>query len=132
MSVLEAGNVILKLGAATIGQVMDVQGPGKTLNIITDHFIGSDEPTKTPTNFDYGQCTFNIALDPDDTGHQQLSTDLDAKTLGSYEIVDSSATLGTLAFTAYVTNLGGPAVSGGDKMTVAVTLEVTAITDWAV
>ena len=132
MSVLEAGNVTLTLAAASIGQIIDVSAPDKTLNVLTDHFIGSDEPTKTPTNFDYGQATFTVAFDPDDTGHTALATAQDAKTLGSWEIVDSGATLGTFAFTGYVTNVGGVQTSGGDKLTMSFTVDVVSTTDWAI
>lgn len=132
MSVLESGNVTLTLGGVAIGQVLDVSAPDKTLAVLTDRFIGSDEPTKTPTGFDYGQATFTIAIDPDDTGHTALATALDAKTLGSWEVVDSSATKGTFAFTGYISTLGGAQVSGGDKVTVAVTIDVVSTTDWAI
>ncbi len=132
MSVLEAGNITLTLAAAVIGQIIDVQAPTKTLKVITDQFIGSDTQTKTPTSFEIGQATFTIAFDPDDTSHTALATDRDAKTLGSYEIVDTSSTKGTLAFSAYVMSVGGISFSGGDKATCPVTLDVTAITEWAI
>lgn len=131
MAVLEAGNVTLKNGANTIGQVLDVNAPTKTLNVLTDHFIGSDEPTKTPTNFDYGQATFTIAFDPDDAQHDQLATDRDAKTLDTFTLIDSGATDGTLTFTGYVVSVGGVTLSAGDKLTSTVTIEVTSITEWA-
>ncbi len=132
MGVLESGNATLVLGVATIGQVMDVSAPDKTLNILRDQFIGSDEPTLTPANYDYGSATFTLALDPDDTGHTALETAMDAKTLGSWELVISGATLNTFAFTGYISSLGGAQVSGGDKVTMAVTIDVATTAGWTI
>lgn len=128
----EVGNITLTLAAATIGQITDFQAATRTLNVRTTHYIGSDEPVKTPTNFDIGQHTFTIDFDPDDTGHTALATDRDAKTLGSYEIVDSGATKGTLAFTAYCVSVGGISGTAGETTTAPVVLDVVAITEWAI
>ncbi len=136
MAVHEAGNATLGIWNGTtydvVSQISDITAPEKTLNIITDHFIGSDEPTKTPTNFDYGAATFTLAYDPDNTQHVQLETDQAAKTDQKFEIIVSSATLASLEFTGYITSVGAPTTSGGDKLTTSVTIDVTTVTDWAV
>lgn len=138
MAVHQSGNVVLKSGDgggtevfATIADISDVTGSGKTLNINTDKFIGSDEPTKTPLGFDYSQVTFTLALDPDNAQHAALAADRDAKTLRNFQIVISTATLGTKAFSGYVVDMGQPSTSGGATLTTSVTIEVTTEADWA-
>jgi hypothetical protein len=138
MTIHVSDDVTLKLGDAAspevftaVAQITDVTAPTKTLNVLTQHFLGSDLPTKTPTNFDYGTASFEVTWDPDNTQHTALLTARDAKTLKNFQIAAATATADILAFSAYVTEVNSGNVTQGGEMKGSITLEVTTITNWA-
>jgi hypothetical protein len=137
MTVHQGGKWVFNIGdgAGTevfnpVGQVVDVTPPSRTLQIIVDTFLGSDVETKTPAGFVLGQASFTIAHDPDSVYHTQLSTDRDAKADRNFTVTLSTATKDTYAFSGYITNVGS-SVSGGDKLTSTVNIDVTGVTEWA-
>lgn len=128
---LEIGDAASPEAFTAVGQITDVTAPAKTLNVLTQHFIGSDTPTKTPTNFDFGTASFEVEFDPDDTQHGALATARDAKTLKNFQISVATATADILAFSGYVTEVTSGSNSAGESVKGSVTIEVTSITDWA-
>ena len=137
MAVYAGDDITFKMGDAAspevftaIGQVTGFSEPDNTFNFLTQYFIGSTTPTKTPTTENLGQSTVEIVLDPDDTQHALLRTNKTANTLTNFQIVVSGATAGTFAFSGYVAGL--PASGGAeDALTASVTIETTAVTPWA-
>jgi hypothetical protein len=137
MTVHVSDDVDLKMGDnaspevfTAVAQITDATAPGKTLNVLSQHFLGSDLPTKTPTNFDYGQASFEVEYDPDNTQHAALLTARDAKTLKNFQISVGTATADILAFSGYVTEVISGSNSAGESVKGSITIEVTSITNW--
>lgn len=137
MAVHASDDVTLKMGNnaspevfTAIGQVMDVTGPTKTMNVLTSYFIGSDLPTKTPSNYELGQASFELEFDADETQQAALSTARDNKTLKNFQLSVSTQTADILAFSGYVTEVNN-SISQGDSLKGSVTIEVTSYTAWA-
>lgn len=137
MAVYIGDDVTLKVGDGagpevftTIGQVTNFSAPTRLLNTVTNYFLGNDEPTITPTTYDFGQCTFSLVFDPDNAQYTGLATDRDAKTNRNFKIVVTGATADELLFSGYVLSISQSGDAEG-VMTGEAQIQITSITEWA-
>lgn len=91
-------------GFTTIAEVLDISGPGTTLNTEdgTNHDSGGwREPI--PTLLEGGEVTFDINYYKDAT-QTSLRTDMTARTRRNFKMVLPLAVAETLSFSGYVTS----------------------------
>lgn len=91
-----------------IGGLRDIDGPNEALSILdaTSHDSTGSYTVKKASFLDGGDLTFDYLYDPTDSGHVQLRTDMRARTLRNFRIVDVSSTADITSFAALISALG--------------------------
>lgn len=114
----------------TIGEVVDFSGPGGQAAVIDVTNLASTRKEKLMGLPDEGQFTFNLHLDPADTGQLAAKASRDAQTELGYQLTltDTGATVLTWDAYCLAFNIAG----GVDKqVTASITLEITGEVSWA-
>lgn len=118
----------LKLGSATLGGVVSISGPTRTVGTVNTTNLSSSAATYKPTILDNGEVTVTIQFDPDDTDHSAVEALMTASPLaaGSWTITCTDATPSTYAFSGILTNLNyNFAASYEDLSTAELTIKIS-------
>ena len=127
MTKYSAYGTALKRGTVEIAQVTSISGPGISLDTVdvTEH-DGSGWEEVVPTILRSGEVTLEIAYDPAETTHKNVSGgllyDLVQRTKSAYTLTFPS--LHSWTFNAYVTGFEPSAPVDG-ALTASVTLKIT-------
>ena len=113
-----------------IGEVLDFSGPGGQAAVIDVTNLSSTRKEKLMGLPDEGQFTFNLNLDPADTGQLAAKASRNAQTELGYRLslTDTGTTILTWDAYCLAFNIAG----GVDKqVTASITLEITGEVSWA-
>lgn len=125
-----AFGTLLKRGATTIAQVMDISGPGLSLDTedVTSHDSTGGWEEVVGTILRSGEISFTIAYDPNAATHKNaaggLLADLAARAAQTYSLVFPSTAAVTWTFSALITGFEPSAPVGG-ALTAAVKMKIT-------
>lgn len=110
----------------TIAEVKDITGPAVTADIqeVTNMDSASFFKEYIPTLKDGGEVTFDCNWTGASATQNQLVTDYGNRTLRNFQIVTTHLSPKTVAFSAYITNLGHT-FPVADAVKRAVTLRIT-------
>lgn len=110
----------------TVGEVKDITGPGLTADLV--EVTNMDSPSFFKEWLavlkDGGEVTFDINYVQTSTTQAQLVTDYGNRTRRNFQIVTTHASPKTIAFAAFITNLGHT-FPVQDAVKRAVTLKIT-------
>lgn len=137
---VSATGTLLKIGDGagsetftTIGEVLDIDGPSMSVNIleVTAHDTGP-YIQKLPNLIDPGQVSFDINFNAHSTQgfSSGLYNDMVNRTLRNFQIVLTTTVAKTGSFSAYVTNFQFSAPVDG-ALTASITLDITGQVTWA-
>ena len=115
-------------GAAEIGQVRNISGPGVSANDVDTTCLDSTSNYRTFSCglLDPGEVTFGVAYDPALTAHKRLAFYMGQRSAKTFTVYHGSSTGDTDAFVAYVKGLGRE-IPLDDLITADITLKVTGI-----
>ncbi len=115
----------------TIPHAGDLEGPGGDTSEIdvTDHESPGNTEEVLPTLVSGGTLSGTLFFDPAGTLHQQLTSDQQALTIRTYQLVLTDATNTIVRFKAFVQSFR-PATPVRGALSARVALRVTGIVDW--
>jgi hypothetical protein len=115
-------------GAAEIGQIRNISGPGVSANDVDTTCLDSSSNYRTFSCglLDPGEVTFGVAYDPTMTTHKRLAEYMGTRSAKTFTVYHASSTGDTDAFTAYVKGMGRE-IPLDDLITCDYTLKVTGI-----
>lgn len=109
----------------TIGQVTSITPVGQNRSLIDVTNLASSAREYKKAIKDGQEINLTIQYDPDDTGHANLRTDLNAETARGYRITFTDSPAQTITFNALVTNWSITNVSIDQVLTLEVTMKPT-------
>lgn len=130
MSAYTSGGTATPATYTAIGEVVDFSGPGGQAAVIDVTHLGSTRKEKLMGLPDEGQFTFNLNLDPADSGQLAAKASRNAQTELGYKLSLTDTGTTVLTWNAYCLafNIAG----GVDKQVTAfITLEITGGVAWA-
>jgi acetylornithine deacetylase/succinyl-diaminopimelate desuccinylase-like protein len=137
MATLEAQGTTLSISLGTsptsftsIGNVIDINGPGGQASVIDVTNLSSVAREKRMGLPDEGQVTFNIQLDPDLTSHQVVRDARKNRTQCEFRITLTDTTPTSLIFSGFVLNFS-VSLAVDDVVKASVVIEVTGAVHWA-
>lgn len=115
-------------GAAEIGQVRSISGPGVSANDVDTTCLDSSSNYRTfsPGLLDPGEVTMNIVYDPTATAIKRLTEYAGTRASKTFTIYHASSTGDTDAFTGYVKGIGRE-IPLDDLITADFTVKVTGL-----
>ena len=114
----------------TIGNIIDITGPGGAASVIDITNLASTAREKRMGLPDEGQVTFNVQLDPDNATHQLLRDARKNRQESQFRITLTDTTPTTLSFNGFVLNFS-IAIAVDDVVKAAITVEVNGAVVWA-
>lgn len=130
MGAYTSGGTATPATYTTIGEVIDFTGPGGQATVIDVSKLSSTRKEKLMGLPDEGQFTFNLNLDPADTGQLAAKASRNAQTLKGYRLSMQDAGTTVLTWDAYC--LAFNITGGVDKqVSASITLEITGEVTWA-
>lgn len=109
----------------TIGQVTSITPVGQNRSLIDVTNLASSAREYKKAIKDGQEINLTIQYDPDDTGHSNLRTDLNAETARSYRVTFTDSPAQTVTFDALVTNWSITNISIDQVLTLEVTMKPT-------
>lgn len=124
---IETQSTTLSIDNQAIGEVVDFSGPGGSASVIDATHLGSTAKEKLMGLPDEGQFTFNLNLDPQDAGQEDLRDARLARSKNSYVLTLSDGT--TLSFDGFCLEFS---IAGGVDALVSAscTIEITGPVTW--
>jgi hypothetical protein len=114
---------------STIGNVIDINGPGGQASVIDITNLASTAREKRMGLPDEGQVTFNIQLDPDLATHQLVRNARANRQKSEFRITLTDTTPTTLTFAGYVLNFS-ISLAVDDVVKASVVIEVDGPVTW--
>ena len=114
----------------TIGNIIDITGPGGAASVIDITNLASTAREKRMGLPDEGQVTFNVQLDPDNATHQLLRDARKNRQESQFRITLTDTTPTTLSFNGFVLNFS-ITIAVDDVVKAAITVEVNGAVVWA-
>lgn len=115
-------------GAAEIGQIRNISGPGVSANDVDTTTIDSSSNYRTFACglLDPGEVSFGVIYDPANSMHKRLAYYAGQRITKTFTVYHASSTGDTDAFTAYVKGIGRE-IPLDDVITADITLKVSGV-----
>ena len=115
---------VLKRGATPIAEVLSITGPGMTRDLIDVTHLGSTGGYREYVSGyrDGGELTFTINFIFE--GYNNMKTDFDSDSSGSYSVILPDAGNTTLTFSGFVTSMP-LSIEPDNAVTVDITIKIT-------
>ena len=110
----------------TILEVVNISGPGETLELIDATHMESPSNYREylPSLLDSGEVTFDMNFLPSAANQVGVRTDLTGRTKRNWELIFTDSTATKYSFAGYVTSLE-PSAQIDDKLSYSATIKVT-------